>query len=251
MGVSKTTLSRWLQESSKINGLAIKPHCPKQQAGVTYKPKSWVQTNYQEVASLSHNPAALVSKNSFDQPVRTNKPNFEIIKRKRMRFDDDFRQRALIKLNSGLSVKKVARLVGVSVNTLNKWRTNSLLDQNKIEKLLSCRVNTVNQHLDSSGPVSKQIMRKHYDDQFKLAAIELIESGRSVRNVAKQLNVSELTLHRWWSQVNPTEERKLYSSVNQDTLDEKEVQQLNEELNRLEHERDLLRKSLSIIIELT
>lgn len=251
MGVSKTTMKRWILESSGMNLVTVKPNNQRQRITTAVKPKIMVQCDLQKVEPSSQLTPNLVSKNINDWSVHSNTMNVKLLGRKSIRFDDEFRKRALTKLSSGLSVRKVARIFGVSANTLHKWQADSLSNQNNIDKLLYGSADTVNTQINVSDIVNKQSMRKHYNDQFKLEAVELIESGKSVRRVAKQLNVSELTLHRWRNQVNPDKQSRSYSSANGNKAVEQEVQLLRKQLNRIEYERDLLRKSLSIVIELT
>lgn len=40
-------------------------------------------------------------------------------------------------------------------------------------------------------------MRKPYPSQFRRHALELVESGRTVREVAASLGIAESALHRW------------------------------------------------------
>ncbi|MFY3791086.1 transposase, partial [Ureibacillus sp. MALMAid1270] len=39
--------------------------------------------------------------------------------------------------------------------------------------------------------------RKSYDKEFKLEAVQLVESGKRVAEVARELDLAEQTLHNW------------------------------------------------------
>ena len=78
-------------------------------------------------------------------------------------------------------------------------------------------------------------VRRTYDDEFKLQALKLIESGQSVRSVAQNLGISENLLHHW----------KKSRSQNRSAL-ELENAQLKAKLKQVEIERDILKKALSI-----
>jgi len=78
-------------------------------------------------------------------------------------------------------------------------------------------------------------VRRKYDDEFKLQALKLVESGQSVRSVAQNLGISENLLHQW----------KKSRHHNRSTL-EQENAQLKAKLKQVETERDILKKALSI-----
>ncbi len=43
-------------------------------------------------------------------------------------------------------------------------------------------------------------MPQQYSAEFRFRAIELVEQGRSVASVAKDLGIAQATLYRWWHQ---------------------------------------------------
>jgi transposase len=73
-------------------------------------------------------------------------------------------------------------------------------------------------------------VRRKYDDEFKLQALKLVESGQSVRSVAQNLGISENLLHHW----------KKPRYANSLAL-ELENAQLKAKLKQVEIERDLLK----------
>ncbi len=85
--------------------------------------------------------------------------------------------------------------------------------------------------------------RRHYDDQFKADAVQLLENGqRSVPDVAKSLGVSANMLYRW---------RDLAKVDKGQMTNQAELAQLREQLRRTEQERDILKKALAIFSRMT
>lgn len=77
--------------------------------------------------------------------------------------------------------------------------------------------------------------RRKYDEEFKRNAVQLIESGKTVRAVSQSLGVSEGLLQRW--KRNEIAERPALEAENAE---------LRARLRKLEQERDILKKALSI-----
>ena len=83
-------------------------------------------------------------------------------------------------------------------------------------------------------PKPRRKYRK-YDASFKSEAIRQMESGRSVRDLAASLGVSEGLLHRW-KKVSKTGSSAVSS----------ETRQLRKEMKQLREENEILKKALSI-----
>jgi transposase len=83
--------------------------------------------------------------------------------------------------------------------------------------------------------IKEKSERRQYDEEFKANAVRLIESGKTVREVAQSLGVSEGLLQRW--------KREQYAE--RPAL-EAENAELRARLRELEQERDILKKALSI-----
>jgi transposase len=50
--------------------------------------------------------------------------------------------------------------------------------------------------------------RKSYDKEFKLEAVQLVESGKRTAEVSRELNLAEQTLHNWVKKFSKT--KKLF-----------------------------------------
>jgi len=78
-----------------------------------------------------------------------------------------------------------------------------------------------------------------YSDEFKAeAAKQVLEHGRSVREVATRLGVSVHSLYAW-----VREQRKVPAARQADANQAAEVRRLQAELRRVTEERDILKKA--------
>ena len=88
--------------------------------------------------------------------------------------------------------------------------------------------------------------RRRYDREFKREAVKLvIEEGRAVAGVARNLGIHENLLHKWKKQY---EEDPQYAFPGKGRLKEpyEEMRRLRKELADVREERDILKKALAI-----
>jgi transposase len=84
--------------------------------------------------------------------------------------------------------------------------------------------------------------RKPYAEEFKQEAVKLVtEQGMAVTQVARDLDVSVDTLHRWLR-----EARSATSSTTSEGSLSAELARLRRENEQLRMERDILKKALGI-----
>lgn len=82
--------------------------------------------------------------------------------------------------------------------------------------------------------------RPPYPVQFRREAVELVRSGRGVRDVAESLGVSQQTLRNWVKQ----EAVDRHERDDGLTPDEREeLRELRRKLRRVEQERDILKRA--------
>ena len=87
--------------------------------------------------------------------------------------------------------------------------------------------------------------RRHYDDDFKAEAVQMLLDGHSAQSVASRLGLKGTSiLYRWKSNV-------VSASGPAATALETRVQVLEKELRRVEQERDILKKALAIFSQKT
>ena len=104
--------------------------------------------------------------------------------------------------------------------------------------------------MESNG--NERRTRRHYDQQFKEDAVNLvISSGKSINEVAAELGVQRSNLGRWkrelldrWDQNSGTNaEGMKHSEV------EAELRKLRAELREMTEQRDILKKALSVFAQ--
>jgi transposase len=85
--------------------------------------------------------------------------------------------------------------------------------------------------------------RRTYTAEFKLAAVKLItEQGRSIREAARSLGVSEKQLRHWKLTLSKQGDQAFPGQGNLPPADA-EIRRLREENSRLRMERDILKKA--------
>ena len=87
--------------------------------------------------------------------------------------------------------------------------------------------------------------RKIYDKEFKLEAVHLVESGKRVAEVARELDLAEQTLHNWVKKFSKDGESAFVGSGNLAPQD-KESKELQKRIRDLEEENAILKKAMSI-----
>jgi transposase len=85
-----------------------------------------------------------------------------------------------------------------------------------------------------------------YSREFKLEAVRLSEnSEKSVAQIARELGVPDRVLYRWRRQLREEPETAFPGKGHQSELEE-ENRRLRRELERVQQERDILKKAIAI-----
>ena len=85
--------------------------------------------------------------------------------------------------------------------------------------------------------------RQQFTKQFKKDAVKLVlEQGYSANQVAKRLGVSQTSVSRWVREYNKQNEPSVDGSATRSEL-EAEVKRLRKENQRLQMEREILKKA--------
>ena len=88
--------------------------------------------------------------------------------------------------------------------------------------------------------VSRRRARRSYSEEFKSEAVQMLLDGHSTASVARNLGLTNPNLlYRWKAKI-------LSTSGPAATVLDSRVQQLELELQRVERERDILKKALAI-----
>jgi transposase len=92
---------------------------------------------------------------------------------------------------------------------------------------------------------NKTKSRRKYDAAFKEQALQMIEDGRPVSDVAQALGMGENLLYRWRRRARAKVSHQLDQFPEASALVE-ENKRLKAALQRTEQERDILKKALGI-----
>ncbi len=88
--------------------------------------------------------------------------------------------------------------------------------------------------------------RRRYDRDFKEGAVRLVlEGGRSVRSVARDLGIHENMLHRWKQEYLQDTEHSFPGKGHMKPHEE-EILKMKRRIADLEEEREILKKALAI-----
>lgn len=89
-------------------------------------------------------------------------------------------------------------------------------------------------------------VQKTYTAEFKREAIRLMQtSGKPIAQVARELGISDTSLHQWRKELAAHGSEAFPGSGHQPALEE-ENRRLKRELERTRQERDILKKTVSI-----
>ena len=92
----------------------------------------------------------------------------------------------------------------------------------------------------------KKITRR-YDREFKQSAVALVNSGRAVKEVARDLGVSDWSLRHWIRLEQGGSGQKEPATLASETPEQRELRRLRQENEYLRRQRDILKKALAIV----
>lgn len=88
---------------------------------------------------------------------------------------------------------------------------------------------------------------RRYDREFKQNAVALIEGGRSISEVARDLGVSHWSLSRWVKDTQSGQNISESKTLSAETPEQRELRRLRQENDYLRRQRDILKKACSIL----
>jgi transposase len=88
---------------------------------------------------------------------------------------------------------------------------------------------------------------RRYDRDFKQNAVALVEGGRSITEVARDLGVSYWSLSRWIKDTEGGKNLKEAKTLSSETPEQRELRRLRQENDYLRRQRDILKKACSIL----
>jgi len=91
-----------------------------------------------------------------------------------------------------------------------------------------------------------QKVQKTYTPEFKREAVRLAQtSGKSIAQVARELGISDSSIHQWRKELAEHGSQAFPGNGHQ-TAQEEEMRRLKRELEVVKQERDILKKAVSI-----
>ena len=88
---------------------------------------------------------------------------------------------------------------------------------------------------------------RRYDREFKENAVALVESGREVKEVARDLGVSHWSLKQWCKRSKAGKDQTQTGTMEGESSSHREIRRLRQEVDYLRRQRDILKKALGIV----
>jgi transposase len=89
-------------------------------------------------------------------------------------------------------------------------------------------------------------VQKSYTSEFKEEAVRLAQtSGKPIAQIARELGISDASIHQWRKELTERGKEAFPGSGHQTALEE-ENRRLKRDLERVQQERDILKKAVSI-----
>jgi transposase len=88
---------------------------------------------------------------------------------------------------------------------------------------------------------------RRYDREFKENAVALIQSGRSISEVSRDLGVSDWSLRQWLRAAQGGQALNESKTLSSETPEQREIRRLRQENDYLRRQRDILKKACSIL----
>ena len=88
---------------------------------------------------------------------------------------------------------------------------------------------------------------RRYDREFKENAVALIQNGRSITEVSRDLGVSDWSLRQWLKAIEGYQALNESKRLSSETPEQREIRRLRQENDYLRRQRDILKKACSIL----
>jgi len=99
--------------------------------------------------------------------------------------------------------------------------------------------------MDLEGTKNQKRGRRNFEKDFKLGAVKMVlEGGKSVREVAEDLGISQNTLLHWKKNY-LTDKLNTFPGKGYQKPEDAEITQLRKELAMVKEQRDILKKAVA------
>ncbi len=89
---------------------------------------------------------------------------------------------------------------------------------------------------------------RRYDRDFKINAVALVQGGRTITEVPRDLGVSKWSLGRWVEQANTGQRQSEPKTLSVESAEQRELRRLRQENDYLRRQRDILKKALGHLV---
>lgn len=96
---------------------------------------------------------------------------------------------------------------------------------------------------------TKSKSSRRYDAEFKENAVALVQSGRTLREVCRDLGCSTWSLRLWVAEIKNGGALSQPKTLAAETPDQREIRRLQQDNDYLRRQRDILKKALAIVSE--
>ena len=94
---------------------------------------------------------------------------------------------------------------------------------------------------------TKSKFARRYDAEFKHNAVALVQAGRLIKDVARDLGVSTWSLRDWIDRQRNGAALSEPKTLASETPDQRELRRLQQENDYLRRQRDILKKALALV----
>jgi transposase len=88
---------------------------------------------------------------------------------------------------------------------------------------------------------------RRYDLEFKENAVALVESGKEIKEVARDLGISHWSLKHWCKRAKAGKGQTQEGTMDGESSSQREIRRLRQENDYLRRQRDILKKALGIV----
>ena len=87
---------------------------------------------------------------------------------------------------------------------------------------------------------------RRYDREFKENAVALVESGKEIKEVARDLGISHWSLKNWCKRAKAGKDQAQVGTMDGESCSQREIRRLRQEVDYLRRQRDILNKALGL-----
>jgi transposase-like protein len=87
---------------------------------------------------------------------------------------------------------------------------------------------------------------RRYDREFKENAVALVESGKEIKEVARDLGISHWSLKNWCKRAKAGKDQTQVGTMDGESCSQREIRRLRQENDYLRRQREILKKALGL-----